>query len=64
MSFRNVVLHWEMTFTRSVQDWELESLSSFLELIYSMSLREMGEINSIGGLVCQRSFLSSATISA
>jgi hypothetical protein len=32
---RGHVMHWEVTFTRLAQDWELESISSFFELLYS-----------------------------
>uniref|UniRef100_A0A2N9FU80 Reverse transcriptase domain-containing protein n=1 Tax=Fagus sylvatica TaxID=28930 RepID=A0A2N9FU80_FAGSY len=31
-------VHWEVTFTRSAQDWELESISS-LELLYSVKIQ-------------------------
>jgi hypothetical protein len=36
-------IHWEVTFTRLAQDWELESFSSFLELLYSFTGTSSGE---------------------
>ena len=38
MFFPNQRLHWDLYFCRAVQDWELEILTSFLKLIYSMPL--------------------------
>uniref|UniRef100_A0A2N9EYR9 Reverse transcriptase domain-containing protein n=1 Tax=Fagus sylvatica TaxID=28930 RepID=A0A2N9EYR9_FAGSY len=42
MSFPNGILHWDIRFSRNVQDWELDSLSSFMELIYSIPLKGEG----------------------
>jgi hypothetical protein len=43
MSFSNGILHWDVHFSRNVHDWELESLSSFMELIYSIPLKGEGD---------------------
>lgn len=43
MKFPNGVLYWDMEFLCAVQDWELESLSTFMDVIYSVSLMGTGE---------------------
>ena len=40
---RSESVHWEVNFTRLFQDWELESISSFLELLYSTSIQKPEE---------------------
>ena len=32
----NDVVHWELNFIRLIQDWELEFVSNFLDLLYSV----------------------------
>lgn len=34
LQFYNDVLHWELDFVLQDQDWELESIPTFLELLY------------------------------
>jgi hypothetical protein len=34
-SFVNSSFHWNVSFTRLVQDWELESVAAFLDIIYA-----------------------------
>ena len=36
---RNAAVHWELDFTRLIQDWEMESVTNFLDLIYSVSVK-------------------------
>ena len=38
LQFNNGVKHWVLHFSRSVQDWELDSLGGFMDLIYSSSM--------------------------
>ena len=42
LMIRNGNIHWEVTFERNLQDWEIESLTSFLDRIYSASLNDNG----------------------
>jgi hypothetical protein len=36
MQFRNENLQWNIFFTRPVHDWEVNLVSSFFELLYSI----------------------------
>jgi hypothetical protein len=31
--------HWDIIFSRQAQDWELETMSAFMELLYSYPIR-------------------------
>jgi hypothetical protein len=43
LHFRGGSVHWEVNFTRLIQDWELESVSSFLDLLYSVTIHSHEE---------------------
>ena len=38
LQFNNGAMHWDHHFSRSVQDWELDSLGGFMDLLYSSSV--------------------------
>ena len=42
MEHRNGSIHWQLQLTRTVQDWEIESISSFLDLLYSTHVKGTG----------------------
>ncbi len=41
MQYRNDTVHWVLDFIRPVQDWELESMSSSLDLLYSTHVTQV-----------------------
>uniref|UniRef100_A0A2N9EIT8 Reverse transcriptase zinc-binding domain-containing protein n=1 Tax=Fagus sylvatica TaxID=28930 RepID=A0A2N9EIT8_FAGSY len=42
LQYRNEVVSWVLDFCRPIQDWEVESLYSFLDLLYSSSVKGYG----------------------
>ena len=42
IQFSHGNLHWEVKFVRNLQDWELDSLVSFLSRLYSVSINDSG----------------------
>lgn len=48
MKFSNGVLFWDLKLFRAIYDWELESLSSFMDIIYGVSLRGWGKTRCVG----------------
>ena len=42
IQYQNAVVTWVLKFIRHAQDWELESISSFLDLLYSSSAKGYG----------------------
>jgi hypothetical protein len=43
MQIHNGSIHWHVLFTRPVQDWEVELVSRFFEMLYSQRVRIGGE---------------------
>ena len=43
MQFTNGVLHWDLHFAQAIQDWELESMMTFMDTIYGFRFRGIGE---------------------
>ena len=43
MQYTDTVLHWDVNFLRAAQDWELESLSNFMDMIYGTSVKGSGQ---------------------
>ena len=56
MSVRNGKILWEVVFVRNPPDWEIDSLNSFLELIYSISLNDSGVDQFCWLKNCKKSF--------
>ena len=44
MKFTNVVLHWDVSFFRVANDWELEAVSSFMDTIYVFPVGGLGRM--------------------
>lgn len=43
MQFTNGVLHWDLHIVWAIQDWKLESLMTFMDTIYGLGIRGIGE---------------------
>ena len=54
MSFPNGHLHWDFHFVRNVKDWELESLTSFMDLLYSCHMEGLERIGWAGEIALLR----------
>lgn len=39
LQYSGTIWHWDIEFSRPFQDWELVAVSSFMELLYSCSIR-------------------------
>ncbi len=60
MKFHNGVTYWGLTFIRSIQDWELESLTVFMDLLYAMSRQGSREDSILWGLGKGKCFIVSS----
>ena len=60
MKFTNVVLHWDVSFFRVANDWELEVVSSFMDTIYVFPVRGIGEDEMSWKLDRNKGFMVSA----
>lgn len=38
LSYHNITLHWDVCFFREAQDWELESITELIALLYSVKI--------------------------
>ena len=56
MQFPNGALYWDLEFLWAIQDWELKALSIFLDVIYGVLLRGIGEDKMCWTLAKSRSF--------
>jgi len=43
MQFSNGGIQWNVSFIRSVIDWEVDLVIAFFDLLYSLMLRQGGE---------------------
>jgi len=50
MQIQNGNILWNILFTRLVHDWEVEVVSRFFELLYSLKVRYEGEVKFVGSL--------------
>ena len=49
LRFHNGVMHWDLSFICSIQDWELESLAYLMDLLYTISRHGIGEDSILWG---------------
>jgi hypothetical protein len=47
------VVHWNVLFTRYAQDWEVEMVMSFYEMLYSSRVRH-GEVDRVVWILSKR----------
>lgn len=48
--------HWNSSFLRAIQDWELESLVTFLDLLYSLETFPSETDKMLRSLACNHRF--------
>uniref|UniRef100_A0A7N2KU95 Uncharacterized protein n=1 Tax=Quercus lobata TaxID=97700 RepID=A0A7N2KU95_QUELO len=60
MHFTNGVLHWDLHFEQAIQDWELESLMTFMTTIYDSEIGGLERIRCVGNRIRKRA--SSCTV--
>ncbi|KAF5481657.1 hypothetical protein F2P56_002294 [Juglans regia] len=60
MSYSNGEVHWDVRFFRPVQDWEIEEVTDFFRLLYSVDIDNMRGIKFTGDIQhlksCVRSY--------
>jgi hypothetical protein len=54
LQLRNGSINWELNFIPAVHDWDLESISTFFDLLYSANVKGQVRISFIGSILVQK----------